>query len=169
MPSQQQIGDYDSDAVESKALYSVPDLRGKFYVEIEKMKELDHFKVVIKNKEYSGSYERGKICAQSVEAGSSKEHGTVIELTISLGASQVRMPGIVGLTQEQAEIELLKIGLLYQNIEVTEQYDTSALTGMVIGQYPERGKAISPESSVRVYVCKNDGEGEETGDEESFN
>ena len=169
MPSQQQIGDYDSDAVESKALYSVPDLRGKFFVEIEKMKELDHFKVVIKNKEYSGSYERGKICAQSVEAGSSKEHGTVIELTISLGASQVRMPGIVGLTQEQAEIELLKIGLLYQNIEVTEQYDTSALSGMVIGQYPERGKAISPESSVRVYVCKNDGEDENTDEEETFN
>ncbi|MBO4734577.1 MAG: PASTA domain-containing protein, partial [Clostridia bacterium] len=131
MPSQQQIGDYDSEAVESKVLYTVPDLRGKFYVEIEKMKELDHFEVVIKNKEYSNTYERGKICSQSIDPGTSKEHGTVIEIAISLGTHQVRMPGIVGLTEQEAQIELLKIGLLYNNIEIAEKYDSNSKPGIV--------------------------------------
>lgn len=152
MPSQQQIGDYDSDLAESKMLYTVPELRGKYYVEIENLKELDHFEVVIKGKEYSSNYERGQICEQSVSAGDSKEHGTVIQVTISLGTQQVRMPRVTGLTKEQAQIELLKIGLLYKNIEITPKYDANAAPDMVIGQYPDQGKAISPESAVRVYV-----------------
>ena len=152
MPSQQQIGDYDSDAVDSKAFYNVPDLRGKTYVELEEIEELDHFEVVIKNKEYSKTYERGKICAQSIDPGTSKEYGSVIEIVISLGSRQVKMPSLAGMTQEKAQIVLLKTGFLYENIEMVEQYDSSATPGIVLDQYPERGKAVSPESGVRVYV-----------------
>ena len=165
MPSQQQIGDYDSDAVESKMLYPVPDLRGKTYVEIENMKELDHFEVVIKSKEYSSAYGRGKICTQSVDAGTQKEHGTVIEITISLGTRQVKMPSLVGLTKEQAQILLLRAGFLYENIEVAEKYDANATPGMVLGQY--RGKAVTPESEARIYVNSYKGEEENGGDSDT--
>ena len=152
MPSQQQIGDYDSDAVDSKAFYDVPDLRGKTYVELADIEDLDHFEVVIKNKEYSKTYERGKICEQSIAPGTSKEYGSVIEIVISLGTRQVRMPSLAGMTQEQAQIALLRAGFLFENIEIVEQYDSSATPGIVLDQYPERKKAISPESEVRVYV-----------------
>lgn len=152
MPSQQQIGDYDSDAVESKTFYNVPDLRGKTYVELKEVDELDHFEVVIKNKEYSKTYGRGKICSQSINPGVSKEHGTVIEITISLGTRQVRMPSLTGLSKEKAQIALLSAGFLYENIEVAEKYDSSSISGIVLEQYPVRGKAISPESEVRIYV-----------------
>ena len=165
MPSQQQIGDYDSDAVESKVYYNIPDLRGKTYAELKGNKELDHFEVVIKNKEYSNAYARGKICAQSIDPGTPKEHGTVLEITISLGTRQVRMPALTGLTKEQAQILLLRAGFLFENIEVAEKYDSSAVPGMVLGQYPERGKAVSPESEARIYV--NSYKGEEENDDDT--
>lgn len=151
MPSIQQIGDYDSDAVESKLLYVAPDLCGKYYVEVADSKDYVHYDIVIKGKEYSNTYERGKICAQSVEAGTQHEHGTTIEITISLGTSQVKMPSLVGLKPDRAVIELLKAGFFYKNIELVDEYDADSPPNMVLRQYPESGKAISPELSVRVF------------------
>ena len=152
MPSKPSIGDVDPNALESKILYPVPDLRGKYYAEVENSDDCDHFKLVIKGKDYSSSYLRGQICAQSIAGGESAAHDTVIELTISLGPKEIKMPDVTRLTADEAKIELLKIGLLYENIEVVDEYDADSKPGMVLRQYPERGKTINTEVSVRVYV-----------------
>ena len=158
MPSKASIGDYDSDAIESKMLYTVPDLRGKYYAEVEGSDECDHFKLVIKGKDYSSTYPRGQICAQSVAGGESAAHETVIELTISLGAKDVRMPSVTGMTADQAKIELLKTGLLYENIEIVDEYDADSKPGTVLRQSPERGQTINTEIAVRIYVNSYTGE-----------
>lgn len=161
MPSKQSIGDYDSNAIESKILYTVPDLRGKYYAEVEGSEECDHFKLVIKGKDYSSTYQKGQICAQSIAGGESAAHETVIELTISLGPKEVKMPNVTGMTADQAKIELLKTGLLYENIEIVDEYDADSKPGTVLRQYPDRGQTINTEIAVRVYV--NSYTGEESG------
>lgn len=158
MPETASIGDIDSDAIESKVLYPVPDLRGKRYSEIANSDECKHLKVVIKTKEYSSEYERGEICSQSIQAGESAEHGALLELTISLGSMEFRMPDVSGLSKEQAMIELLKLGLLYDNIDVTDEFDSESIPAIVLRQEPARGETITAESKVIIFVNSYKGE-----------
>lgn len=152
IPSHDQIGDVDSDALESKILYPVPDLKGKYYAETVNNDEYKHFKIVIKDKEFSDTYARGLICAQSIASGESAEHGTVIELTISLGKKTVDMPDVTGLSQDAAMIELLRAGFLYENIVVEEASDSEAISGIVLRQSPEYKDSVSTEIQVVIYV-----------------
>lgn len=159
MPETASIGDIDSDAIESKILYPVPDLRGKLYSEVVNSDECKHIKTVIKKKEYSSQYERGQICSQSIQAGESAEHGALLELTISLGSKEFRMPDVSGLSEEQAVIELLKLGLLYDNIDITDEFDSESKPAIVLRQEPDRGETITAESKVIVFVNSYKGEG----------
>lgn len=165
IPSTASIGDVDSAALESKKLYNVPDLRGKYYSEIIDSDECRHVKIVLKGKEYSESFLRGQICAQSITPGESAEHDSVLEITISLGPKEIKMPDVSGLTANEAKIELLKIGLLYNNIEIIDEYDSDSKPGIVLRQDPERGELINAEVHVRVFI--NSYKGEDSSDEDN--
>ncbi len=160
IPSTASIGDVDSSALESKRLYDVPDLLGKYYSEIIDSDECKHVKIVLKNKEYSDKFLRGQICAQSIRGGQAAEHDSVLEITISLGPKEMKMPDVSGLTADKAKIELLKIGLLYNNIEIIDEYDSDSTPGIVLRQDPERGEIINAELHVRVFVNSYKGESE---------
>lgn len=163
IPETASIGDVDSDALESKIVYKVPDLRGKLYSEIEDSKECEHIKIVIKGKEYSDTYPKGQICSQSIAGGESAEHDSLVEITISLGPKNIKMPDVSGLTPDQAKIELLKIGILYENIEMIDEYDSDSKPGIVLRQDPQRDKIITSEEYVRVFVNSYEGEGASSG------
>lgn len=158
IPETASIGDVDSNALESKILYTVPDLRGKYYAEVEDSEDCEHIKLVLKGKEYSNIYQRGQICAQSIAGGQSAEHDSVVEITISLGAKDMKMPDLSGLTEDQARIELLKLGLLYNNIEIIDEYDSDSKPGIVLRQDPKRDEVITAEAYVRVFVNSYEGE-----------
>ncbi len=167
MPSTPAIGDMDEGAEESKVLYSVPDLSGKYYYQIIDEEEYERFKFVIKGKEYSDKYARGTICAQSVEAGSKVESETEIAITISLGTLEVKVANVVGLDEDSAKLELLKQGFLYENIEVVEKYDTEAKPDVVLGQEPEYGGSANTEEIIRIYINSYKGDTEDTGEAEN--
>lgn len=170
-PSVDTIGDYDSDAVDTKTLYTVPKLVGKTYAEImeyqdseeEAFEIYDKFKFVIKTKEYSSNYARGEVCAQSVAEGTGVEKDTTIELTISLGSQEVKIPNVVGYDEVNAKLELLKAGFLYENIDVVEKYDPKSKPEVVVEQTPEYGVKASAEIKITIYV--NSYKGEEENDE----
>ncbi len=161
-PSVASIGDVDPDAVESKILYTVPDLLGKYYSKIvdteAENEEYEHFEFSIKKKEFSDKYPKGTVCAQSVQAGTSVEKKTKIELTISLGSPDVKVPNVTGLDEKSAKIELLKQGFLYENIEVVEKYDSEAKPETVLDQTPKYGEKVSTEITVRIFVNSYKGE-----------
>lgn len=166
IPSRASIGDVDSDAVESKTLYSVPDLLGKYYSQIVNgsadNEEYERFTFVIKDKEFSDKYAKGMICAQSLEAGTSVEKETEIAITISLGPKEVKVPNVLGLDETQAKLEILKQGFLYENIEVVDMYDEDARPGVVLEQTPEYGTVASTEIAVRICINSYEGDGEST-------
>ncbi len=153
------IGSVDSDAVESVKLYTVPDFTGKTYAEIMDDKENEVFKIVIKTKTFSNEFSKGKVCKQSVKKGKEVKRETKIELTISLGASEFKMPNVVGLDEQSAKLELLKAGFLYENIEVLEKYDEQSEPGVILEQSPEYSQKINADIMVKIY--KNTYEGEE--------
>lgn len=162
IPETASIGDVDSEALESKILYRVPDLRGKLFADVEDSKECEHINLVLKGKEFSSNYERGQICAQSVAPGESVEHLTVVEVTISLGPKDIKMPDLTGLTPDQAKIILLRIGILYDNIEIVDEYDSEAKPGIVLRQDPQRDKVINTEAKVKVFVNSYEGEDDQS-------
>ncbi len=162
MPSIDQIGDYDSDAVESVMLYKVPDLLGKYYSQIDGNEEYERFKIVIKNKEYSTKHPRGTICSQSVKAGTEVADETEITVSISLGPKEVKVADVLGKTKQEAIIELLKQGFLYENIEIVDKYDTDSKPGVVLEQSPSYGESVNAEIVVRIYINSYEGEQIET-------
>ncbi len=168
IPSVDNIGDYDSAAVDSTKLYNVPDLLGKYYAkEILDKEEYDDFKFVIKGKEFSSKYPKGSVCKQSVAAGSGVEKNTTIELIISLGAQEVKVPSVVGLDEASAKIELLRAGFLYENIDVVEKYDEKSEPGVVLEQTPKYGTTTNTEIVVTIYINTYTGE-EEDGSDTGF-
>ncbi len=158
MPDTPSIGDVDEGADKPDILYKVPDLKGKYYSQIIDEEEYERFKFIVEDKEYSNKYDRGTICAQSVEAGTEVEKDTEIAVTISLGTLEVSVANVVGQTEDSAKLELLKQGFLYENIEVVDKYDTEKKPGIVLGQEPEFGSTANTEQIIRIYVNSYKGE-----------
>lgn len=158
-PVVDEIGSVDSDAAESVKLYAVPDFSGKTYAEIMEAEENKTFEISITSKVYSDEFAKGKVCKQSVEKGKEVEKETKIELTISLGAKEFKMPNVVGLDEQTAKLELLKAGFLYENIEVLEKYDEKSEPGVIVSQTPEHSNQVNADIVVKIY--KNTYEGEE--------
>lgn len=164
MPEISSIGTYDSTVVDAKEEFTVPNLLGLTMAEIEENADGDnykHFKFVVIEKKFSSSYPRGQVCAQAVAAGTGVDDKTVIPLTISLGTQEFKAANTVGLSELEAKIELLKQGILFQNIEVVAKYDPDKKPGVVLEQTPQSGTTINAESKVRIYVNSYKGDSEE--------
>lgn len=156
-PSVDEIGAVDSGAEVSDVLFTVPQLTGKYYAELEdttvpEAEVYEKFEFVIKGKEYSDKYQRGQICAQSVAEGTGVVRDTKIELTISLGPKEIKIANVLGLDETNAKLELLKQGFLYDNIEVAEKYDEDHEPGVVLEQEPKYGTQVSADSAVKIYI-----------------
>ena len=162
MPSVASIGEIDegADTVKIK-LYPVPNLIGKYYSQLEEIKELDDLQINIAGKAFSDTAPRGTICAQSVEAGKEVEKDTKIDITISLGPSKIKIADVLGLEPDQAKLELLKQGFLFENIEVIEKYDSDSEPGKIISQEPKYGELVSTDIAVKIYVNSYQEEEEE--------
>lgn len=164
-PVVDQIGDIESGAEVTAKLYTVPDLKGKYYAEIVEDDKYEMFEFVITDKSFSDKYPKGSVCAQSVAANNAVERDTKIELTISLGSKEVKIANILGLDETAAKLELLKQGFLYDNIEVKKKYDEDRDPATVVDQEPKYGTSVSTDVKVTIYI--NSYEGEESGDNSS--
>ena len=152
------IGDKDETlADEVEKLYTVPNFTGEYYSSIIENEENDVFVFIIKNAEYS-TQPRGTVCSQSVAKGSSVKKETEIELVISLGYKEFKMPNVLNKDEINAKLELLKSGFLYPNIEVLKKYDEDYEPGQVIEQYPAAGEMVNANIGVKIYINKYEGD-----------
>lgn len=162
-PQVESIGDRDPNAQDSAILYKVPELKGMFYHELEDLDNYERFVFSIKGKEYSEDYARGEICEQSVAPNTSVQNETAIQVTISLGPKEIKVKDVTGLEEQDAIMELLKQGFLYENIEVVHREDPSKEPDVVISQTPEKNEKVTLESFIRIEI--NDYKPEESEDE----
>ncbi len=144
---------------EFEKYYTVLGYVGEYYSDVIENEENENFIFKIKGKEFS-TQPRGTIISQSVAKGSRVKDETEIEIVISLGPKEFKMPNILNKSEIEAKLELLKSGFLYVNIEVLPKYDEDFAPGQVIEQFPEAGEKVNADIGVTIYI--NDYDGEET-------
>ncbi|MBR0467038.1 MAG: PASTA domain-containing protein [Clostridia bacterium] len=152
MPSTASIGDYDSSAVNAAPKYAVPNLLGQTFAEIKANDEYSRFNIEFDKKVYSNIHRKGTVCEQSVNPGTEVEAGSTIKITISLGPEEFQMPDVSELSELGAKVQLLRAGILYDNIEVVAKNDSEKKSGVVIDQSPSSGETITEDTTVRIYV-----------------
>jgi len=155
LESYSSIGDVEEGAdVVDKKLYKVPDLVGKYYTEIDEDEnnEYENFVIKIVSKQYSDTAPRGTVCTQSVPSGKEVERNTAIEIVISLGPEKIKVADVTGLKLDEAKIELLKQGFLYDNISVVEKYDPDSEPETIVDQSPKYGESVNTETAVTIYI-----------------
>ena len=151
-PDVNSIGEIDSGAEITAKQYPVPDLKGKYFSEIIENDEWEMFEFVLSKKEYSNECPKGTVCGQSLKAGSEAIRDTKIEITISLGAKEFNIANVKDLSEQEAKLELLKQGFLYENIKVLEKYDEDSEPGVVLEQTPRFGESVNAEAVVEIYI-----------------
>lgn len=111
-------------------------------------------------------------------AGEELEKGSNIEITVSAGPTEVAVPSLLGLTEQQAKDALLKAGLvlgsivpgtsptapLGQVIQTTPQVGTYAASGSTVDLIISNGKVEVPDvTSMNVVQAKNQLSGSSVG------
>jgi beta-lactam-binding protein with PASTA domain len=165
-PQVESIGTIDSGAEITAKKFSVPDFKGKYYAEIIENKEYETFAFNISDKAYSDDFPKGTIISQSVAPKSEVVRDTKIEFVISLGSKEIKMPSLIGMNKDQAVLELLKNGFMYEFINSDKEkeyvkYDEDSDPGVVLDQYPEYGTKVTTDIAVEFYINSY------TGDEET--
>ncbi len=137
---------------------SVPDFSGKSLAELlanNEYAEWFDFKVV--KKEYNNKVSRGKICAQSVKIGTAAKKGTVVEFTMSLGPELVTIPrALKGMNKDQALIEVLKLGIDYNNVTVIGKLGEETTEEFIVFETsPKMGEKMNPDEAITIYYNTN--------------
>ena len=171
-PEVESIGTIDSGAEVTAKKYSVPDFRGKYYADIIDNDEYEMFEITVTGKSYSNDYPKGSVFSQSVAAKSEVVRDTKIELVLSLGPKEIKMPNLIGMEKDAAIMELLKHGFMYEFINSdTEKeyvkYDEDAKPNVVLDQYPEYGTKVSADIAVEFFINSYQGEESSSADSSS--
>jgi serine/threonine-protein kinase len=91
----------------------------------------------------------GRVISQSPEAGTTLQHGSPVDVVLSLGPQPIEVPKVTGLTEEQASAVLLSAGL---GVAVQEEYSDSVPRGQVVRQQPGPRTGVERESTVTIWV-----------------
>ncbi len=155
IPSTSSYGDIDSTystpVIEN--LFDVPKLTGESYATILANGEWNRtFKFILKGTEFSEKVPEGHIIAQSIAEGEKVAKETEIELVVSLGSANIKIPNLAGKSEIEAYIALLELGLAKDNIEFVERYDENAEPQLIISTSPAAGEIIMKFDKIEVYV-----------------
>lgn len=107
---------------------SVPNVVGKSEDDATSALEDAGFTVVTKS-DYSDSYDKGQVSAQSVTGTAAK--GTTVTITVSLGSSSVTVPNVVGQTKAAAAASLQAAGF---TVKYSDDTSSTATAGTVTWQ-----------------------------------
>ena len=127
---------------------TVPTVTGKSREEAASLLEKEGF-VVNVTESYDASVQDGYVISQSPEADTTAPKGSSVTIRVSQGAEndKVRVPNVVGLTEEDATVNLVESGLSVGTVTTTSNEDVS-LTDKVcyqsysVGSYVDKGTAI---------------------------
>ena len=127
---------------------TVPVVTGKSREEAVSMLEKEGF-VVNVTESYDASVENGYVISQSPEAETMAPMGSSITIRVSQGAedNKVRVPDIIGKSEEEATIILVENGLVVGSVTTTTNEDASLIDRVCyqsysVGSYVDRGTII---------------------------
>jgi serine/threonine-protein kinase len=100
---------------------------------------------------YDDAAPAGTVMAVSAEPGSAVRKGSEVVLTVSQGPAPVRIPQVIGATQEQATQDLESEGLV---VATKEAFSDTVPAGAVIDQEPKQGTAGHRRDTVTIVVSR---------------
>lgn len=129
----------------------VPDLKGM--TREEAAKKLEETGLVLGDitEEANPDVEAGRVLSQSPGPGERVEAGARVSVTVSSGKRQVRVPSVVGFSEERAVERLTDDGL---TPEIKETCVTSEDNNKVLAQDPGAGSQVAEGSVVSITVNK---------------
>ncbi len=111
---------------------------------------------IVEEKEgYSDEVEVGSVIRQSPKGGSKAPEGSTIVLIVSQGSveTEVTVPDLTGLTEEEAMVTLTELGLSLG--KVTEVYDSNVdLMGKVCAQSVVKNTTVVEGTSINISISK---------------
>ena len=129
----------------------VPNLIGENYETLDKS-QYPNFKIEVGQWRESEE-ESGTILDQSPDPGRNVKVGTTIELTVSSGAGENRMPDLVNMTLAGAQATLNTMSV---SVTIQPVYETSneVTDGYVIRTEPEKEALLTDGQTVVIYVSQ---------------
>ena len=131
---------------------AVPDLQGMNIKDARS--ELKDLGLVlrIKDYEFSDEFEKDEIISQEPGEGRKVKKGREVQVVVSKGNKEVKVPNITGIDVKDATYRLTEKGL---NLgDVKETYDDKYAEGLIISQNPGAGKTVQAGTNVDVLVSK---------------
>ncbi len=98
----------------------------------------------------SDTVKSGYVIKQNPKGGSIVDKGFSITITVSKGVSQVKVPSLYGLSQNAAERELNRVGLVLG--KVTSDYSGAVGVGDVIEQGIASGTSVDKGTAVSIVI-----------------
>ena len=115
---------------------SVPDIIGKNEDDAKKTIEDLGLIFEVENREYNDEFEEGEIIDQKAEEGKKVKKDFVVQVIVSKGQKEIKIPQLIGSYSIEAPVILSEIGLLPGD-DVKEEYNDTAPVGQIIYQYPD--------------------------------
>lgn len=140
------------DLVHDRKTVVVPDITGKTLDDAEKILDSKELKLVVVSKQYSAKVKDGIIISQVPKPDKTVKKGRRINITISQGEENVKMPQLIGKHQRAAKIELMNTGLKIGEMAYSFSEEYGADT--VVGQSISYGRKISFGKEVNLVISK---------------
>ena len=145
------------EADENENLVAIPDVSGRSYAEAVATLNKEGF-MVVKEESESTTVRKGNVISQVPEAGSKAERGTSVTVYVSISASvgKVKVPNLIGLSEEDAIVVLIESGLEVGTVSQTNHTDPS-LTNLVCYQSYSQDVEVEEGTAVDFKVSLGTG------------
>jgi serine/threonine-protein kinase len=110
-----------------------------------------HLKVGVVRHQSSTTLPSGTVISTSPAAGVSVPPGTKVDITVSSGKPQVKVPNVVGQSESSAKSALTGAGF---QVQTTTQTSSAVKPGNVISQNPSGGTVMASGSTVSLVIAK---------------
>ncbi len=130
----------------------VPDLKNKTLSEAQRIVEKADLKLKIDKEVYNEKVKPGQIISQDPDAGEKIRKGGTIKVVLSKGLQTIKVPNLIGKTEDEARGLLKKAGLVMGNIEST--YSDTAKENTIVSQSPKSDVKVEKGSTVDVTISR---------------
>ncbi|CAB4616609.1 unannotated protein [freshwater metagenome] len=138
----------------STAQVDVPDVTGQNVVDATNNLRNQGFKVTVKN-QTNDTIPLNQVFEQNPKGNTKADKGATIEIVVSGGVGDAKVPDVVGRTQAAAESLLKTSGFIP---EVKEQASDTIPVGQVISQNPTSNTMATKNSIVQITVSSGPGQ-----------
>lgn len=129
----------------------VPSLVGMSYSDAERQLKALGLNIGVSGEEHSDQYEALEIIRQTVEQGQRLPPGSVVNVVVSMGPEEVRVPDVVQQEVGRAKQQLEGLGL---KAGVSEDWRNEVVAGVVYHQEPAANERVRKGTTVNLLVSK---------------